>query len=110
MNQFACINGRIALADGSIIRDRILVLADGRITSISEPAALSAGCQTIDLKEDLLLAGFIDTQVNGGGGALVTDAPNVETIRRMAQVPTAPLAAAHGRLLADANTETEQAA
>jgi N-acetylglucosamine-6-phosphate deacetylase len=86
VNEFACINGRIALPDGSIVGDRILVVSDGRIASICEPAALPAGCETIDLSGNLLAAGFIDTQVNGGGGVLFNDAPTVETIRQMAQV------------------------
>lgn len=86
MNEFACINGRIALPDGSIVGDRVLVVSNGQITSICEPAALSSGCETIDLNGNLLAAGFIDTQVNGGGGVLFNDAPTLETIRRMAQV------------------------
>lgn len=86
MNQFACINGRIALPDGSIVSDRILVVSNGRITSICEPTALPAGCETIDLNGNLLAPGFIDTQVNGGGGVLFNHAPTVDTIRRMAQV------------------------
>lgn len=86
MNEFACINGRIALPDGSIVGDHILVVSNGQITNICEPAGLPAGCETIDLNGNLLVAGFIDTQVNGGGGVLFNDAPTLETIRRMAQV------------------------
>lgn len=86
MNEFACINGRIALPDGSIVDDHILVVSNGQITNICEPAGLPAGCETIDLNGNLLVAGFIDTQVNGGGGVLFNDAPTLETIRRMAQV------------------------
>jgi N-acetylglucosamine-6-phosphate deacetylase len=36
-----------------------------------------------DLGGGLLLPGFVDTQVNGGGGALFNDDPSVETIRRI---------------------------
>ena len=36
-----------------------------------------------DLGGDFLLPGFIDCQVNGGGGVLFNDAPTVETIRRI---------------------------
>lgn len=86
MNEFACINGRIVLPDGSIISDRALVVSNGRIADICETAILPAGCETIDLRGNLLAAGFIDAQVNGGGGVLFNDAPTVETIRRMAQV------------------------
>lgn len=86
MNEFAYINGRLALADGSIVNDQILVVSEGRITGICEPSRLPVGCETIDLNGNLLAAGFIDTQVNGGGGMLFNDAPTVQTIRRMAQV------------------------
>lgn len=86
MNEFVFVNGRIALPDGSIVADRALVVSNGRIASISEPAALPAGYEAIDLNGHLLAPGFIDTQVNGGGGVLFNDAPTVETIRRMAQV------------------------
>ena len=86
MNEFAWINGRIALPDGSIVGDRILVASNGQITNICERAGLPAGCETINLNGNLLAAGFIDTQVNGGGGVLFNDAPTLETIRRMAQV------------------------
>ena len=86
MNEFACINGRLALPDGSIVDDHIIVVSNGQITNICEPAGLPAGCEAIDLNGNLLAAGFIDTQVNGGGGVLFNDAPTVETIRRMALV------------------------
>ncbi|MEO9079003.1 MAG: N-acetylglucosamine-6-phosphate deacetylase, partial [Rhodanobacter sp.] len=36
-----------------------------------------------DLGGAMLLPGFIDVQVNGGGGALFNEAPTVETIRRI---------------------------
>ncbi len=86
MNEFAYINGRLALADGSICNNQIVVVSNGRITSICEPAGLPAGCETVDLNGNLLAAGFIDAQVNGGGGVLFNDAPTAETIRRMALI------------------------
>jgi N-acetylglucosamine-6-phosphate deacetylase len=39
------------------------------------------GATRYDLKGHMLLPGFIDTQVNGGGGVLFNDEPNVEAIR-----------------------------
>ena len=86
MNDFAYINGRIALPDGSIVGNHIIVVSNGRITNICDPAALPEGCATIDLNGNLLAAGFIDAQVNGGGGVLFNDAPTVETIRRIGLV------------------------
>jgi N-acetylglucosamine-6-phosphate deacetylase len=38
-----------------------------------------------DLKGNMLVPGFIDLQVNGGGGIMFNSEPNVETIKRMVQ-------------------------
>ena len=37
------------------------------------------------LRGGLLVPGFIDVQVNGGGGALLNDNPTIDTIRRIAE-------------------------
>lgn len=59
--------------------------ADGRIASLeAAPSAVPKGCTR--LADGAILApGFIDVQVNGGGGALLNDDPSVATVRRMAQ-------------------------
>jgi N-acetylglucosamine-6-phosphate deacetylase len=77
----ALVNARVMLPQG--LREGLAVtIADGRIRSVSsEPPA---GAAIVDCGDDLLLPGFIDTQVNGGGGALFNDAPTVETIATMA--------------------------
>jgi N-acetylglucosamine-6-phosphate deacetylase len=77
----ALINGRVVLADE--IRDDLCVLIDGaRIAAVCDTAPEHA--ERVDLGGQLLLAGFIDTQVNGGGGRLFNDDPSVETIAIMA--------------------------
>jgi N-acetylglucosamine-6-phosphate deacetylase len=82
----ALINGRVLLPEG--IRDDCCVVIDGeRISAIS--ATAPANAQGVDLGGQLLLPGFIDVQVNGGGGRLFNDDPSVETI--------ATIAAAHRR-------------
>lgn len=82
----ALVNGRVLVPGG--IRDDVCVVIDGdRITAVSaEPPADS---HRVDLAGELLLPGFIDVQVNGGGGRLFNDDPSVETI--------AAIAAAHRR-------------
>lgn len=62
---------------GGVIEGALSV-ASGMIVSIGDDAK---GGNVIDLGGDWLLPGFIDTQVNGGGGVLFNDAPTVETIR-----------------------------
>jgi N-acetylglucosamine-6-phosphate deacetylase len=54
------------------------VALDGeRIAEVRPPRA---GDRGVDLSGARLLPGFIDTQVNGGGGALFNDDPSVEAI------------------------------
>ena len=77
----ALTNARVLTTHGW--RDDLAVLVEGeRIAALLPPehAAVRAA-QAQDLAGALLVPGFIDTQVNGGGGALFNAAPTVETIR-----------------------------
>ena len=78
------VNGRVVTPRG--LQDATVVLDGGRIAEVRPAAAGDAGT---DLAGDYLLPGFIDTQVNGGGGALFNDAPTVDAI--------AAIGAAHRR-------------
>ena len=80
----------IALHNGRVLRGQALVdgqavlLEGGRILDIvpeNHPGARDA--TRVDLLGNMLLPGFIDSQVNGGGGVLFNDSPSVETIRRI---------------------------
>lgn len=80
----AFINGRVLLDDG--FHDDVAVLVDGvRIAAVlpSDDARVRNADGAYDLRGNMLLPGFIDVQVNGGGGVLFNDAPTVETIRRI---------------------------
>ena len=80
----ALVNGRI-LSRGHILDAHAVTIADGRIEEIvAEGHVRLRGLSVHDLNGALLLPGFIDTQVNGGGGVLFNDYPSVETIRRIA--------------------------
>ena len=77
----ALVNGRV-LGDNGLIEGRGVLLDRGRIVDIvaeSDPRYRSA--QRYDLQGQLLLPGFTDLQVNGGGGVLFNDAPSIESIR-----------------------------
>lgn len=74
------------LFDGETIREGMTVLiADGRIERVLPASEAPPEIGMIDLKGGLLAPGFIDAQVNGGGGVLLNEAPSVATIRRMAE-------------------------
>ena len=64
--------------------DLAVLLDGGRIVDLlppSDPRLRNATAH--DLQGAMLLPGFIDVQVNGGGGALFNEAPTLETIRRI---------------------------
>jgi N-acetylglucosamine-6-phosphate deacetylase len=77
----ALVNGRI-LTGEQIVTGQSVLLADGRIEAIvqeADPRCRDAA--SVDLEGHVLLPGFIDVQVNGGGGVLFNDDPSPETIR-----------------------------
>jgi N-acetylglucosamine-6-phosphate deacetylase len=79
----ALVNARVLLDEG-LVEGRAVLLDGELITAIvREGDARVALCEREDLEGAMLLPGFIDTQVNGGGGALFNDAPTVATIERI---------------------------
>ncbi len=77
-------NGRVLA--GENFRDDVAVLIeDGRITAVvaSDDPAVAAAEAQVDLGGGWLLPGFIDAQVNGGGGALFNNQTDVDALRTM---------------------------
>ena len=66
--------------------DLALVIEEGRISAVLPDAAppLGPADEQVDLGGGWLLPGFIDVQVNGGGGALFNNTPDVPTLRTIA--------------------------
>lgn len=79
---FALTGARIFTGD-RFLDDHAVVIAGGRIAQVVPRHAIGA-LRTTDLGGGLLAPGFIDVQVNGGGGALLNDAPTLETVRTIA--------------------------
>jgi N-acetylglucosamine-6-phosphate deacetylase len=76
----ALANGRM-FVDG-ICHERALLIENDRIIDVTlnaDPRLRHA--KVHDLKGALILPGFIDVQVNGGGGVLFNDNPTIEGIR-----------------------------
>lgn len=77
----ALVNARV-LADGGFVTGGAVLVEGERIAGVvdaGDPRAATA--RRIDLGGAMLLPGFVDAQVNGGGGVLFNDAPTVETLR-----------------------------
>jgi len=74
---------RACLLTNDGVRERqSVVIRDGLIHAVMDDSDFDQqGVDVRDIEGHLLLPGFIDVQVNGGGGVLFNDAPNVDTIR-----------------------------
>ncbi|WP_312325459.1 N-acetylglucosamine-6-phosphate deacetylase [Stenotrophomonas sp.] len=78
-------NARILTADG--FRDDLAVVIEaGKISALVSDAApqLGSAAEQVDLGGGWLLPGFIDAQVNGGGGVLFNNTPDVDSLRTLA--------------------------
>src|ERR1700761_233384 len=79
----ALVNGRIAV-EGRMLDRHAVLIEDGRIQDIvAEDDPRVPAASRHDLEGQLLLPGFIDTQVNGGGGVSFNAEPTPETVRRI---------------------------
>ncbi|PVX29452.1 N-acetylglucosamine-6-phosphate deacetylase [Sphingomonas pokkalii] len=85
MSSFRFVNGHIVTAAGTL-PEAVIAVDQGRITGLSIEGV---GTETIDLDGGWIVPGFIDVQVNGGGGVLFNDATSIEGI--------AAIGAAHAR-------------
>jgi N-acetylglucosamine-6-phosphate deacetylase len=81
MSAFAITGARIFDGD-RWLESHVVVVEDGRVRRVSEADKLPTDIPQRQV-EGTLAPGFIDVQVNGGGGALFNDTPMVETVRRI---------------------------
>ena len=77
-------NGKL-LTEAGIETGKTLLVRDGRIEALLSARETLGADRVIDLAGDLLAPGFIDCQVNGGGGQLFNDDPSVSTIAAIAR-------------------------
>lgn len=80
----ALCNARVLTPDG-FVEGLAVLMQDGLIADLVAVEALPADAIRHDLDGAALVPGFIDAQVNGGGGALFNNDTSVEAIRAIAQ-------------------------
>ncbi|MEL1263240.1 N-acetylglucosamine-6-phosphate deacetylase [Pseudoxanthomonas putridarboris] len=80
----ALLDARVLTAEGFVTGLAVL-MRDGRIADLLAEDAIPADAMRRDLRGAWLLPGFIDAQVNGGGGVLFNNTTTVEAIRAIAQ-------------------------
>jgi N-acetylglucosamine-6-phosphate deacetylase len=83
MSMIALVGARILTPKGWMDHGALLI-EGGRIIDGVPLTALPEDAKVETLDGGMLVPGFIDTQVNGGGGVLFNDAPTVETLATMA--------------------------
>jgi N-acetylglucosamine-6-phosphate deacetylase len=85
VGETAYINGKVLA--GKRFRDDLTVITQkGRIKRVQSASRVpDTHARIVDLAGDYLVPGFIDTQVNGGGGVLFNDQPTVDGIRTIAE-------------------------
>ena len=76
-------NGQV-LGEHGFERDACVVVEDGHVVALLHGEPPVRG-EHIDLQGGWLAPGFIDVQVNGGGGVLFNNAPSVEGIAAIAR-------------------------
>jgi N-acetylglucosamine-6-phosphate deacetylase len=79
----ALLGATIVTPQGAREGDALLV-ENGRIAGIVAPADIPVDAERQILDGGYLVAGFIDVQVNGGGGVLFNDRPDVDGVRTIA--------------------------
>ncbi|AYM06504.1 N-acetylglucosamine-6-phosphate deacetylase [Agrobacterium tumefaciens] len=82
MSSKAFVGARIF--DGAGWHDgKVLVTGDGRVGDIADRMSVPPDADIIDAEGLLIAPGFIDLQVNGGGGVMFNNEPDVEGIARI---------------------------
>jgi N-acetylglucosamine-6-phosphate deacetylase len=84
----ALVNARVLTEDG-FVSDKAVIVKGDTIAAVVDAAEVPAGVARRDLGRGFLVPGFIDSQVNGGGGVMFSDTPTVDAI--------AAIGAAHRR-------------
>ncbi len=80
--EFALVGGSIFTGSEQLDGHGLLVRG-GRVKAVCPTAALPSGVPTIDVAEALIAPGFVDLQVNGGGGVLFNNDTSVDGIRQI---------------------------
>ncbi|WP_071674049.1 N-acetylglucosamine-6-phosphate deacetylase [Nioella nitratireducens] len=66
-------------------KDHALVIEAGRVAAMVAVGQLDPAIPVHRLSGGMICPGFVDVQVNGGGGVMLNDAPTLQTLTRIAE-------------------------
>lgn len=81
MSTVYAITGAVIFDGENWHENAALVVEHGTVKSIEATSALTADIRRVEMNGGKLVPGFIDVQVNGGGGVLLNDGPSIDAIR-----------------------------
>ncbi|WP_120631633.1 N-acetylglucosamine-6-phosphate deacetylase [Ruegeria sp. EL01] len=79
------ITGANILTTEGVVQDHALLHRDGQIEAVMPVLKIGPDAEVTNVEGGLLAPGFVDLQVNGGGGLMLNNAPKIETLRVMAE-------------------------
>ena len=75
-----------AIHDGTVLqKGKALVCENNQIVGIKDPEDLPAVCEVLHLDGGYLTPGFVDLQINGGGGVMFNDNQTLQTLEVISQ-------------------------
>lgn len=81
---FALVGARVF--DGSrVLKDHAVIVEKGLVDAVVHVGQLSADVERLTLEGGILAPGFIDIQVNGGGGLLFNNEPTISGLRTLVE-------------------------
>lgn len=79
------VTGGLIFDGTNFVEGQALIVEKGRITALLPADQLPAGIAEVDAKGMIVSPGFVDLQVNGGGGVLFNNDPTVAGIRTICE-------------------------
>ncbi|MCO6384065.1 N-acetylglucosamine-6-phosphate deacetylase [Oceanicola sp. 502str15] len=79
-----------AVHDGVALRRGVALVVQGpQVVMLAEPGDLPEGCAMVETGAEILAPGYVDLQVNGGGGVMLNDGPTAARLETMARAHAA---------------------
>ena len=83
------IQGGDAYTNNGLVHDATILVEEAQIVAVGHQAKFDSSGSVdlvLDAHDAIIVPGFVDLQINGAGGRLLTEDPSVETVIEMARI------------------------